>query len=84
VERFMKTVEIVPDFSLGHLYLAKALMDSGNLLSAIEHAKKGLSLKPPREYAPLGHFILADIYNRMGKFADAESEYQKGRALMGR
>ena len=84
VERFMKTVEIVPDFSLGHLYLAKALMDSGNLLSAIEHAKKGLSLKPPREYAPLGHFILADIYNRMGRFADAEMEYKKGKNLMGK
>ncbi len=84
IERFMKTVDIVPDFSIGHLYLAKALMDSGNLKDAIEHAKKGLSLNPPKEYAPLGHFILADIYNRMGRFADAESEYQKGRALMGR
>ncbi len=84
IERFRKTVEIVPDFSLGHLYLAKALMDSGNLKSAIEHAKKGLSLNPPKEYAPLGHFILADIYNRMGRFADAETEYQKGRALMAR
>ncbi len=84
IERFRKTIEIVSDFSLGHLYLAKALMDAGNLEEAIEHAKKGLSLKPPKEYAPLGHFILADIYNRMGKFQDAESEYQKGRALIGR
>lgn len=84
IERFRKTIEIVPDFSLGHLYLAKALMDAGDLEEAIEHAKKGLSLKPPKEFAPLGHFILADIYNRMRKFQDAESEYQKGRALIGR
>lgn len=82
IERFRKTVEIVPDFSLGHLYLAKALMDAGELSEAIEHAKKGIALKPPKEYAPLGHFILADIYNRMGRFAEAESEYQKGRALI--
>ncbi len=83
IERFKKTIEIVPDFALGHLYLAKALMDEGaNLNQAIEHAKKGLELKPPKEFAPLGHFILADIYNRIGRFADAEAEYQKGKALM--
>ncbi|MGQ9618298.1 MAG: sulfatase-like hydrolase/transferase [Candidatus Aminicenantia bacterium] len=85
IERFRKTIEIVPDFSLGHLFLAKALMDEGsNLNEAIEHAKKGLSLKPPMEFIPLGHFILADIYNRMGRFSEAEAEYQKGKALLGK
>jgi hypothetical protein len=31
--------------------------------------------------APLGHFILADIYNRQGKFADAERELRAARRL---
>ena len=30
-------------------------------------AQKGLELAPRSEYAPLGHYVLADIYNRQGR-----------------
>ena len=35
-------------------------------------------------YAPLGHYVLADLYSRMGRHADAAVEAQRGRALEAR
>ena len=41
----------------------------------------GLSLSPAPQVAPLGHYVLADIYNRQGRAADAAREVAQGRAL---
>jgi arylsulfatase A-like enzyme/Flp pilus assembly protein TadD len=74
VKFFRKTVEVQPDFGTGHLYLAKALLDAGDLRGAEESARRGLASKPDPRLAPLGHYVLADVYNRLGRTADAERE----------
>jgi tetratricopeptide (TPR) repeat protein len=77
-----QSIESNPKFPEGHFFLAKAYLDMGtNLVEAAELAKKGLQLAPQSEFAPLGHYVLADIYNRQGRRYDAERELQLGRAL---
>jgi tetratricopeptide (TPR) repeat protein len=69
-------------FARAYLFLAKAYLDlNENFEEAMGLAKKGLELDPEAESAPLGHYVLADIYNRLGRWADYSSELQKGRAL---
>ena len=74
VARFRKAVEIQPDFGTGQLYLAKALLDAGDLKGAEQWAREGLAHKPERNLAPLGHFVLADVYNRQGRAVEAQRE----------
>jgi len=70
------------DFAKGYLFLAKAYLDlNKNFNEAISLAKKGLELEPESEAAPLGHFVLADIYSRLGRWSEYSIELQKGREL---
>jgi tetratricopeptide (TPR) repeat protein len=81
IARFRKVVELQPAFGTGHLYLAKALLDAGDLPGAEEWARKGLATKPDAKIAPLGHFVLADVYNRLGRASDAAREVAAARRL---
>ncbi len=83
VERFRKAVQIQTDFGTGQLYLAKALLDVGDLPGAESWARKGLASKPDPRIAPLGHFVLADVYNRQGRPADAAREASAARRMQG-
>jgi tetratricopeptide (TPR) repeat protein len=74
VALYRKAVELQPDFGTGQLYLAKALLDSGDLAGAEEWARKGLVSKPDPRIAPLGHFVLADVFNGQGREAEARRE----------
>ncbi len=74
IARFRGSVEAKPDFAEGYLYLSKALLDAGNLPGATEAAKQGLALKPERSIAPLGHYVLADVYSRQGRENEAARE----------
>jgi tetratricopeptide (TPR) repeat protein len=74
VAMYRKVTEIAPDFGTGQLYLAKALLDSGDLAGAEHWAQKGLAANPEPTIAPLGHYVLADVYNRQGRFQAAERE----------
>ena len=78
-ERFEAAIEANENFAIGHLYLAKVHLDTGNLEKAQELASKGIELGPEPSMAPFGHFILADIYNRQGRLEDAERELQAAR-----
>jgi tetratricopeptide (TPR) repeat protein len=70
------------NFSKGYLFLAKACLDlEQNFDEAIRLVNKGLELEPESEAAPLGHYILADIYNRMGRLKEYNLELQKGKEL---
>jgi arylsulfatase A-like enzyme/Tfp pilus assembly protein PilF len=69
--QYRRVVELQPDFGTGQLYLAKALLDSGDLAGAAEWAKKGLAANPDPRIAPLGHYVLADVFNRQGREAEA-------------
>lgn len=80
-ERFRQTVEAQPDFATGYLYLAKALLDMGDLDGAQEAARKGLDGKIETGMAPLGHYVLADVYTRLGRPRDAAREVAAARKL---
>jgi choline-sulfatase len=81
VAQFQKVVETAPEFGTGQLYLAKALLDRGDLSGAERWARKGLTASPDPKIAPLGHYVLADIYNRQGREADAAREVAVARKL---
>jgi len=71
-----------PDFAKAYLFLAKAYLDrSEKLEEAVELARKGLLLDPEADSAPLGHYVLADIYDRQGRTAEFQAELEKGRLL---
>jgi arylsulfatase A-like enzyme/Tfp pilus assembly protein PilF len=77
-----QSVESNPRFGEGYIYLAKAYLDAGrNFPEAIDAAKKGLEYAPKSEYAPLAHYVLADIYSRQGRPADANRHAALGQAL---
>ncbi len=85
IDALKQSIDGNPEFAEGHIYLAKAYLENQiHLDEAVDLAKKGLGLKPDREVAPLGHYILADIYNRQGRRAAAAEEVAKGRALEAR
>jgi len=84
-EAFRRAIELNPGFAEGHLFLAKLYLDfAQNLDEAIALARKGIELAPESEFAPLGHYVIADVYSRRGKPAEAQQEAARGRALESR
>jgi len=82
---FRKAIEGNPEFGEGYFYLAKLYLDQGRRFDeAVTLARKGLEVAPKSEYAPLGHYVLADLYSRLGRRADAAAEAERGRALEAR
>ncbi|MCC7180933.1 MAG: sulfatase-like hydrolase/transferase [Acidobacteria bacterium] len=85
---FRAAVEKKPDFGTGYLYLAKALFDAGDLKGAEQAAVRGLASDPDPSMAPLGHYVLADVYSSLGRDADARRHAAEGqraeRTLKGR
>ena len=81
VGHFERAVEANPAFASGYLYLAKARLDVDDLDGAEAAARAGMKLKLDADIAPLGHFVLADIYSRRGRQKDAEREAAEGRRL---
>jgi len=80
-EAFQAAIASNPDFAEGHLFLAKLCLDEGRLEEAIDLARRGITLKPQAEVAPLGHFVIADAYARQGRTGDAEREAAEGHRL---
>jgi arylsulfatase A-like enzyme/tetratricopeptide (TPR) repeat protein len=82
IEHFKEAIKYKKDFANGYLFLAKAYLDLGeNFDEAILLSQKGLKLAPESEYAPLAHFILADIYNRRGQTDKYLEELRKAEQL---
>ena len=73
-----------PQFAEGHLFLAKLYLDLRKLDDAIESARRGLELQPAGEWAPLGHFVLADAFAARGDREAAAREAAEGRRLAAR
>jgi arylsulfatase A-like enzyme/Tfp pilus assembly protein PilF len=85
VEAYKKAIEINPNFAEGHLFLAKLYLDLNQTLDeAVRLARKGLELGPSSEYAPLGHYVIADVYAREGRIAESARQAALGRALEAR
>ena len=81
VVQFRNAVTANPQFAAGYLYLAKALLDAGDLDASEEAARKGLAANPERDVAPLGHYVLADVYTRKGREQEAALEAARGRRV---
>jgi len=82
VAAFRQAIEMNPFFAEGHLFLAKAYLDRGqDFDEAVRLARKGIELDPKGEYAPLGHYVVADVLARQGHPAEAEREAALGKAL---
>jgi tetratricopeptide (TPR) repeat protein len=74
-------VERAPDFGACYWYLAREELGAGHLEAAADLARRGLEAQPFSEVAPLGHYVLADVYNRQGQAARAQEEVGKAQRL---
>jgi len=80
-----KAIEANPSFARGFIFLANALQKTGqDLEEAIGLARQGLRLDPESEYSPLGHYVLADIYSRLGQEESYRRELGAARDLEAR
>ncbi len=80
-ESLERSIELNPHFAEGHLFLAKLYLDLGQKLDeAVRLAARGIELSPWSSVAPLGHYVIADIYNRRGMATEAKREAERGRA----
>jgi choline-sulfatase len=82
IAQFKEAIRMNPSFAEGHLFLAKAYLDAAqNFDEAIVLARRGIELEPKGEYAPLGHYVMADVFARLGRRSEAEQEAARGQAL---
>lgn len=83
-ERYLnKTMDINPNFPLSYFYLARVYLNRGTQYrEAISLTEKGIALNPPKADLPLGYFLLADLYNRLGESAKSQENLEKGKALV--
>ena len=79
VTHFRAAVDKNPTFGTGYLYLAKALLDANDLTGAEQAAKRGLDSKPDAGMVPLGHYVLADVYSRLGRETEAAGQISAGK-----
>jgi arylsulfatase A-like enzyme/predicted Zn-dependent protease len=77
-----KTIESNPDFPMSYFYLARIYLNRGERFEeAVSLVKKGIDLKPEEKDLPLGYFLLADLYNRLGNQALSLEYARKGEEL---
>jgi tetratricopeptide (TPR) repeat protein len=82
---FRRAIEVNPDFAEGHLFLAKLILDAGmDPVEAAALANRGIEAAPRGNYAPLGHYLLAEVLTRQGRSAEAAAEIKRGRVLEAR
>ncbi len=74
-------VEKSPEFGPCYFYLAREELQAGRFDEAAALAKRGLEADAKSAVAPLGHYVLADVYNRQGERGKAEAELMKARQL---
>jgi len=84
LEAYVAALASNPDFAEGHLFLAKLYLDSHRLDEAITSARRGLALQPAGEWAPLGHYVLADAFAAQGRRDEAVREMAEARRLAAR
>lgn len=82
IKEFKSCIEKNEEFADAYVFLAKAYMDAGEDLNEAEKlALKGLGLKPDLRTTILAHFVLADIYNRLGRHLESQRHVNKAREL---
>jgi arylsulfatase A-like enzyme/predicted Zn-dependent protease len=82
LETLKRCLEADPKFPLTYFYLARLYLVRGERTQeAIDFVKKGLDLKPDPSELPLGYFLLADLYKRVGDNVRSRECAEKGQAL---
>jgi Tfp pilus assembly protein PilF len=71
-------LEFLPDHFGSYLILGRFLELSGDAEGATTSLKKAISLQPK---APEPHLILADVYDHLGRQADAAEELAMAKRL---
>ena len=64
--------------------LACARVGTGDLDGAAREATLALEKEPENPISPLGHFVLADVWNRQGRPQEAAREARLGKELEAR
>jgi arylsulfatase A-like enzyme/Tfp pilus assembly protein PilF len=81
-KEFRSCLQKKEDYGPAYIFLAKVIMDAGdNLIEAETLALKGLGLGPDRSSEILGHFVLADIYSRLGQAGKSGRHVEAARRL---
>lgn len=70
-----------PEFGPPYFFLAREELSEGRLEEASRLASRGLEVAGSSDVAPLGHYVLADVYNRQGKPARAQEEVARAQRL---
>jgi len=81
LEELETAIHRAPDFGPPFFFLAREHLGEGRLDRAMELAKKGLEVASGSPVAPLGHYVLADAYNRQGRSAEARDQVRKAERL---
>jgi arylsulfatase A-like enzyme/predicted Zn-dependent protease len=82
-EKYLRlTMDISPDFPISYFYLARLYLNQGrDFEEAIRLTKRGIELRPDPKELPLGYFLLADLYSRIGDAANSAAYARKGQEL---
>ncbi len=81
VAELRESTEKAPDFGAAFFFLAREELIAGRLDAAADLARRGLEVDKGSRVAPLGHYVLADVYTRQGKRAEAAEEVAKARKI---
>ena len=81
LDELRASTEKAPEFGPAFFFLAREELRAGRLEAAAELARKGLAVDKGSRVAPLGHYVLADVYNRQGRPAEARDEVAKARRI---
>jgi len=81
VDELRTATEKAPDFSPAFFFLAREELSAGRLEAAAGLARRGLEKDERSALAPLGHYVLADVYTRQGRAAEARAEVEEARRL---
>ena len=82
LEYLKKCMDAEPEFPLSYFYAARVYLNRGqNYEEAVSLVKKGIDLKPGPAELPLGYFLLADLYSRLGESRLSEEYARRGRDL---
>jgi len=82
IKEFKSCIQKNEEYGSAYVFLAKAYMDTGmDLNEAAQLAEKGISLTPDLKTTVLAHFVLADIYNRLGRYQESQQHVSKAKQL---
>lgn len=82
IKEFKSCVQKNEEYGSAYVFLAKAYMDAGmDLKEAAQLTEKGISLTPDLKTTVLAHFVLADIYNRLGRYRESQQHVSKAKQL---